>query len=81
MSTFTLLHATLEPLLYGVVIFGGLAVLWWKLTTGRWTAALIDLMVFVVVFKMHGGTMAGGMAAAVAALLAGLIFPLFMRRG
>jgi len=76
----TLLHGALEPLVYGVVIFAGLAVCWWKLTTGRWLALAVDISVFVLVFKMHGGTMAGGMAAAVAALLAGLIFPLFLRR-
>ncbi len=76
----TLLHGALEPLVYGVVIFAGLTLMWWKLTTGRWLALTVDIAVFILVFKMHGGTMAGGMAAAVAALLAGLIFPLFIRR-
>ncbi len=75
-----LAHLGLEPIVYGVVIFAGLALMWWKLTTGRWLALTVDIAVFVLVFKMHGGTMAGGMAAAVAALLAGMIFPLFLRR-
>lgn len=76
----TLLHGGLEPLVYGVVIFLGLALMWWKLTTGRWLALTVDIAVFWLVFQMHGGTMAGGMAAAIAALLAGLVFPLFLRR-
>lgn len=75
----TLLHGGLEPLVYGVVIFLGLALMWWKLTTGRWLALTVDIAVFWLVFQMHGGTMAGGMAAAIAALLAGLVFPLFLR--
>jgi len=77
---YTLLHGSLEPLIYGVVVFLGIALVWWKFTSGRIGSALIDVAVFWLVFEMHGGTMAGGMSAAVAALLAGLIFPLFMRR-
>ncbi len=75
-----LAHANIEPLIYGIVVFLGLALMWWKLTTGRYLALTVDIVVFILVFKMHGGSMAGGMAAAVAALLAGLIFPLFIRR-
>ena len=77
--TAVLAHIGLEPLVYGIVVFLGIALMWWKFTTGRWMALTIDIVVFVLVFKMHGGTMAGGMAAAVAALLAGLIFPLFLK--
>lgn len=77
---YTLLHGSFEPLIYGVVIFVGIALIWWKLTTGRVLSGLIDIAVFWLVFSLHGGTLAGGMAAAVAALLAGLIFPLFLRR-
>jgi hypothetical protein len=72
-------HLGLEPLIYGIVIFFGLAVMWFKLATGRFVSFSIDVGVFALVFAMHGGTLAGGMAAAVAALLAGLIFPLFIR--
>ena len=39
---------------------------------------MIDISVFTVVFKVHGGTMAGGFPAMVAALLAGLIFPMLL---
>jgi len=75
----TLLHGSFEPILYGVVVFLGLALMWWKLTTGRYLGLTIDIAVFILVFKMHGGSMTGGMSAAVAALLAGLIFPLFLK--
>lgn len=68
------------PLVYGLVVFIGLSVMWWKLTTGRWLSLAIDIGVFYLVFSMHGGSMTGGMAAAIAALLAGLFFPLLLRR-
>ena len=70
-----LAHLNLGPLLYGVVMFIGLAIMWRKLLTGRWLSLMIDIGVFSLVFSLHGGTMAGGFAAMVAALLAGLILP------
>ncbi len=73
-------HVSLEPLIYGLVIFLGLASLWWKLITHRWLGLFAELVVFVIVFRLHGGSMTGGFAATVAALLAGLIFPLMLRR-
>lgn len=75
-----LLHGSAEPLIYGVIIFLGIASIWWKLTHHRWLAAIIEITIFVLVFKLHGGTMNGGFAATIAALLAGLILPLFFRR-
>jgi hypothetical protein len=77
---FGLGHLDIAPLVYGLVVFIGLSIMWWKLTTGRWLSLAIDIGVFYLVFSMHGGSMTGGMAAAVAALLAGIFFPLFMRR-
>lgn len=73
-------HLGLEPLIYGVVIFLGLAVMWFKAISGMWISLTIDVFVFWLVFTLHGGTMAGGMAAAVAALLAGIFMPLMIRR-
>ena len=72
---FGLGHIDVGPLLYGVVIFFGLYSMWWKLTHGRLLGFVVELAVFILVFKLHGGTMAGGFAATVAALLAGLILP------
>lgn len=76
---FTILHGSFEPLIYGLVIFIGLALMWWKFTTGKWLSLFIDIFVFWLVFTMHGGSVTGGMAAAFAALLAGIFFPLFMK--
>jgi len=75
-----LIHGSFEPILYGLIVFVGLSVMWWKLTTGRWLSLGIDVFVFWLVFTMHGGSMTGGMAAAVAALLAGIVFPMFLKR-
>ena len=75
-----LLHGSFEPLIYGVIIFLGIASIWWKITHRRWLAAAIEITVFIIVFRLHGGTMNGGFAATIAALLAGLILPLFLRK-
>jgi hypothetical protein len=76
---FGLGHIDMGPLIYGLVIFIGLYSMWWKLTHGRYLAFVIEVFVFVLVFKLHGGSMAGGFAATVAALLAGLIIPFTLR--
>lgn len=73
-------HIDFAPLIYGIIMFIGIAVMCWKLTHGRWLSLVIDIAVFALVFKLHGGTMAGGFAAMVAALLAGLFLPLMVRR-
>lgn len=65
-------HLDFMPIIYGVIIFIGLYSMWWKLKHGKWLSFIIELTVFALVFKLHGGTMAGGFAATVAALLAGL---------
>ena len=76
---FGLGHIDVGPLLYGVVIFLGLYSMWWKMTHGRFLGFIVELVVFILVFKLHGGTMAGGFAATVAALLAGVIIPFTLR--
>jgi hypothetical protein len=75
-----LAHLDFGPLIYGGIMFLGIAVMWWKLTRGHWLSLTTDVVVFTLVFKLHGGTMAGGFAAMVAALLAGMFLPLMMRR-
>lgn len=76
---FALAHTSLEPLLYGVVIFLGLWSMVYKIKRKKYFAFTTEVFVFVLVFKLHGGTMNGGFAATVAALLAGLVFPFVMR--
>lgn len=78
---FGLGHIDIGPLIYGIVIFLGLYSMWWKLTHGRLLGFIVELVVFVVVFKLHGGTMAGGFAATVAALIAGIVIPFTLRSG
>lgn len=72
-------HIDMGPLIYGIVIFLGLYSIWWKITHNRIMAAVIEIVVFIIVFKLHGGTMAGGFAATVAALIAGVVIPLTLR--
>ena len=75
----TLLHGSFEPIIYGLVIFAGLLSMWYKIVKGHIASFIIELVVFVVVFKLHGGTMAGGFAATVAALIAGVVIPFTLR--
>ena len=76
----TLFHGSFEPIIYGVVIFLGLYSMWYKLTRGKFLAFVIEVSVFILVFKLHSGTMVGGFAATIAALLSGLIIPMTLHR-
>ena len=77
---FGLGHIDLMPLVYGVVIFLGLLSMFQKLRHGKVLSFVIEVSIFWLVFKLHGGTMAGGFAATIAALLAGVVFPWLLRR-
>jgi hypothetical protein len=68
-------HIDFMPLIYGVIMYLGIYVMWYKLTHGKWISLLIDIIVFALVFKLHGGSMAGGFSAMIASLLAGITFP------
>lgn len=77
---FGLAHIDAAPLIYGVVIFIGLWSMWAKLLHGNFIGLTIEIVVFWLVFSLHGGTMAGGFAAAFAAILSGYFFPRMLRR-
>ena len=77
---FALIHTSAEPIIYGLVIFLGLLSMWYKLTRGKFVSLTIEVLIFILVFQLHGGTMSGGFAATIAALLSGTNFPLFMRK-
>ena len=77
---FALIHTSAEPIIYGLVIFLGLLSMWYKLTRGKFVSLTIEVLIFILVFQLHSGTMSGGFAATVAALLAGQIFPMFIAR-
>ena len=67
-------HIDILPFVYGIIIFFGLWSMWLKLTSGRLGSFIIELAVFIIVFKLHGGSMTGGLAATIAALIAGRVF-------
>lgn len=73
-------HIDWGPVMYGLLMFAGLLVMWAKLVNGKWLSLFIDISVFALVFKLHGGTMAGGFAAMICAMLAGMVFPWLIRR-
>lgn len=73
-------HIDWGPLVYGIVMFLGLWLTFYKIMKRKWLSVFIDVSVFILVFKLHGGTMAGGFSAMVAAMLASLIFPLMLRK-
>lgn len=73
-------HMDVTPIVYGVIIFLGLLSIWYKIVKEKYAALFIEIAVFYLVFKLHGGSMAGGFAATIAALLAGLIFPFFIKK-
>lgn len=75
MNALTLLHGSLEPLIYGLVIFMGIISMFYKLINGHILSFFIEIGVFWLVFKLHSGTMTGGFAATLAALLCGVIIP------
>lgn len=75
-----LAHIDFAPLIYGVLIFLGLLSMWYKFVKEKYTALVIEVSVFILVFKLHGGSMAGGFAATIAALLAGIVFPFFIKK-
>jgi hypothetical protein len=72
---FGLAHFDSTPLIYGVMMFIGIWSMWAKFIGGRWLGLIIEISIFVLVFKLHGGSMAGGFAAMVAAMIAGFVLP------
>lgn len=74
-----LAHIDWTPAVYGLVIFIGIFSMLYKIKKGYFVAFAAEASIFWLVFKLHGGTMAGGFAATVAALIAGLTVPLLFR--
>lgn len=75
----SIFHGDLLPLGYGIIMMLGLLSTLIKFKMGWYTSLFLDVAVFILVFWLHGGTMAGGFAAMTAALLSGLIFPLILK--
>lgn len=75
-----LAHIDLVPLIYGVLMFVGIAYIWHNMCRLRLLRVVTDCSVFWLVFSLHGHSMTGGFAAMIAALLASLFFPMIARR-
>ena len=75
-----LAHIDFMPLVYGVIMFIGLAYTWNKFWSGKFVSVGLDMAVFWLVFSMHGHSMTGGFAAMIAAALSSLCFPYIARR-
>lgn len=72
-------HVDFTPLFYGFVMFLGLWSMYHKFQRGRWFGLFVEVAVFCLVFRLHGGTMSGGFAAMGCALLAGSVFPAYRK--
>lgn len=75
-----LAHIDIMPIVYGLLIFVGIAITFHKLLSGQFVALVIDVFIFWLVFNLHGHSMTGGFAAVIAAMAAGIIFPMMIRR-
>lgn len=80
MNALTLIHGSIEPIIYGLVIFAGLLITLNKLLNFKILGFICDVAVFYLVFSLHGHSMTGGFAATIAALLSGVIFPYLIRK-
>ena len=72
-------HIDLGAMVYGVIMFIGLWIMFIKLIKFKILSLIIDIAVFTLVFRLHGGTMMGGFSAMICAMLAGLVFPIMLR--
>lgn len=77
---FGLGHIDALPIVAGLVYALGLWSMWSKVRNGRFIAAAVELTVFVVLLRLHGGTMTSGVGATVAALIVGSVFPGLKRK-
>lgn len=79
-----LFHGDFAWLLGGIVVFIGLITFLAKVARGHILGVILSLIVWVFVYKIHGGTGTGIMTATVAALLFDLLglplLKLFARR-
>ena len=65
-------HIDMLPLVCGLVYFIGIWSIWAKFKRGMILTGLFELAVFVLLFKMHGGSVAGGTGATIASILVGI---------
>jgi len=73
-------HIDMAPLFYGVVLALGIFSMLYKFMRGDYVALFVEAGVFILVFKLHGGTLTGGLSAAVCSLIVSLFYKSFVRR-
>lgn len=69
---FGLGHVDMMPLFAGLIYALGILSMWHKFKTRRYFGAITELAVFILLMKLHGGTLAGGVGATIAALIVGM---------
>lgn len=68
---YSIIHASMEPLIYSIVISYGLISMAKKVKDKRYMALVIEVAIFALIFIMHGGSVTGGFASTIASIIAG----------
>lgn len=68
---YSIIHASMEPLIYSIVISYGLISMAKKVKNRRYMALAIEIAIFALIFIMHGGSVTGGFASTIASIIAG----------
>ena len=70
---YSIIHASMEPLIYSIVISYGLVSMGKKLKAGKVMQLAIEIAIFALIFALHGGSVTGGFASTIASVVAGNI--------
>lgn len=70
---FSIVHASMEPIIYSFVITYGLCSMAKKVQQKRYFAFIVEVAIFALIFMLHGHSVTGGFASTIASLIAGNI--------
>lgn len=70
---YSIIHASMEPLIYSIIISYGLISMAKKLKKGKVMQLAIEIAIFALIFALHGGSVTGGFASTIASVIAGNI--------
>lgn len=81
---FSIVHASMEPLIYSFVITYGLCSMAKKVQQKRYFAFIVEVAIFALIFMLHGHSVTGGFASTIASVVAGnmiakMLEPVFNR--
>ena len=68
---FSIIHASMEPIIYSFVITYGLCSMAKKVQSKRYLAFIIEVAIFALIFTLHGHSVTGGFASTIASVIAG----------